>query len=217
MAQHVLAMNDPCPECFLIFARGDGNANWRFTKSAGIDKQLFLNEISMTNRVTQIIVLSAVCLIAACSSTGGSPAPQPAPDTTRPVAAAPIGLTAAELAALRDPSSPLSKRSIYFDLDSSLINQSYHSVIEAHGKLLAKKPGVKIVVRGNTDERGSREYNLALGQRRADAAKQALSAYGVAGDQVETVSYGSEKSVDEGHNEKAWAKNRRADIAYPGE
>jgi peptidoglycan-associated lipoprotein len=176
----------------------------------------------MTNKITQTIFLSAVCLVAACSSTGNSPAtstPQPAPDSVRPVAAAaaPSGLTAAELAALRDPANPLSKRSIYFDLDSSMIKQDYRSVVEAHGKFLTKKPGVKIVVRGNTDERGSREYNLALGQRRADAAKQALSAYGVAGDQIETVSFGSEKPVGEGHTEEAWAKNRRADIAYPGE
>lgn len=176
----------------------------------------------MPNKITQTILWSAVCLVAACSSTGNAPAisptPQPAPDPVRPVAvAAPSGLTAAELAALRDPANPLSKRSIYFDLDSSIIKQDYRSVVEAHGKFLAKKPGVKIVVRGNTDERGSREYNVALGQRRADATKQALSAYGVTGDQIETVSFGSEKPVDDGHSEKAWAKNRRADIAYPGE
>lgn len=192
-----------------------------FAKSAGVDEQLFLIEISMANKITKTIFLSAVCLVAACSSTGNAPAtvtPQPAPDKLPPVAAvAPGGLTAAELAALRDPANPLSKRSIYFDLDSSLIKQDYRSVAEAHGKFLAKKPGVKIVVRGNTDERGSREYNVALGQRRADAAKQALSAYGVAADQIETVSLGSEKPVAEGHNEEAWAKNRRADIAYPGE
>lgn len=175
----------------------------------------------MANKIAQTILLSAVCLVAACSSTGTAPvteAPQPAPDKTPPVAAvAPGGLTAAELAALRDPSNPLSKRGIYFDLDSSVIKQDYRSVVEAHGKFLAKKPGVKIVVRGNTDERGSREYNVGLGQRRADAVKQALSAYGVPADQIETVSFGSEKPVAEGHNEAAWAKNRRADIAYPGE
>lgn len=177
----------------------------------------------MANKITQTILLSAVCLIAACSSTGNAPSvspatpPAPAPDSVRPVAVAPSALSAAELAALRDPANPLSKRSIYFDLDSSSIKQDYRSVVEAHGKFLAKKPGVKIVVRGNTDERGSREYNLALGQRRAEATKQALRVYGVVGDQIETVSFGSEKPVTEGHNEEAWTKNRRADIAYPGE
>ena len=174
----------------------------------------------MSNKITQIFFLSAVCLVAACSSTGNAPTtvtPQPAPDQVRPAAAAPSGLSTAELAALRDPANPLSKRSIYFDLDSNVIKQDYRSVAEAHGKFLARKPGVKIVVRGNTDERGSREYNVALGQRRADATKQALNAYGVAADQIETVSFGSEKPVAEGHSEEAWAKNRRADIAYPGE
>jgi peptidoglycan-associated lipoprotein len=176
----------------------------------------------MANKITQTFLLSAVCLMAACSTTGNvpatTPAPQPSPEPVRPVAAvAPTGLTAAELAALHDPANPLSKRSIYFDLDSNLIKQDYRSVVEAHGKFLAKKPGVKIVVRGNTDERGSREYNVALGQRRADAVKQALATYGIASDQIETVSFGSEKPVAEGHSEEAWAKNRRADIAYPGE
>lgn len=179
----------------------------------------------MSNKITQTVLLSAICLVAACSTTGNAPTTAPAPQQApaqapvRPVAAvvAPTGLTAADLAALHDPANPLSKRSIYFDLDSNLIKQDYRSVIEAHGKFLAKKPGVKIVVRGNTDERGSREYNVALGQRRADATKQALSAYGVTDDQIETVSLGSEKPVAEGHDEAAWAKNRRADIAYPGE
>jgi len=175
----------------------------------------------MNKLLHQTFLASAVCLLAACSTTGNAPEPsngaQPAPDNVRPVAAATGGLSAAELAALHDPVNPLSKRSVYVDLDSSVINQDHRSVVEAHGKFLSRKSDVKITVRGNTDERGSREYNLALGQRRADATKQALAAYGVRDDQVETVSYGSEKPADEGHSEKAWAKNRRADIAYPGE
>jgi len=175
----------------------------------------------MTKKITQTILLSTVCLLVACSSTGNAPAtpttPQPAPDPVRPVAVVPGGLSAADLAALRDPANPLSKRSVYFDLDSSLIKQEYHGVVEAHGKFLAKKPGVKIVVRGNTDERGSREYNVALGQRRADATKQALNAYGATAEQIETVSLGSEQPLANGHNDEAWAKNRRADIAYQGE
>jgi peptidoglycan-associated lipoprotein len=175
----------------------------------------------MSKKIALTLLSSAVCLLAACSTTSNTPtesaAPQKAPDSVRPVAAVSNGLSAADLAALRDPSNPLSKRSIFFDLDSSIIKQEYRSVAEAHGKFLAKKPGVKVTVRGNTDERGSREYNLALGQRRADATKQALNAYGVSSEQIETVSYGSEKPVAEGHNETAWAKNRHADIAYPGE
>lgn len=179
-------------------------------------------DIAMKKTLTQTLIASTVCLLAACSTTGGNVEPAGAKpvasvDATRPVAEAPSGLTAADLAALRDPANPLSKRSIYFDLDSNVIKQDYASVVETHGKFLAKRPAVKIMIRGNADERGSAEYNLALGQRRADSTKQGLVAYGVREDQIETVSFGSEKPVAQGHNESAWAKNRRADIAYPGE
>jgi len=175
----------------------------------------------MNKTLIQTLIASTVCLLAACSTTGNvEPAgakPVVAVDATRPTATAPSGLSAADLAALRDPSNPLSKRSIYFDLDSNVIKQDYASVVENHGKFLAKRPAVKIVIRGNADERGSAEYNLALGQRRADSTKQGLLAYGVREEQIETVSFGSEKPVVQGHTESAWAKNRRADIAYPGE
>lgn len=179
-------------------------------------------ETSMKNIFSKTLLASAVCLMAACSTTGGNVEPATpknvvAADTARPVAEAPSGLSAADLAALRDPANPLSKRSIFFDLDSNVIKQDYASVIETHGKFLASRPGVKVMIRGNTDERGTAEYNLALGQRRADATRQGLVAYGVRDSQIETVSFGSEKPVAQGHTEAAWAKNRRADIAYPGE
>lgn len=127
------------------------------------------------------------------------------------------GLSAADLAALRDPANPLSKRSVFFELDSSTIKPEFQSVVETHGRFLSAKPAVKITVQGNTDERGSREYNLALGQRRAEAVRLALRTQGVHDEQIDTISYGSEKPRAEGHDEAAWAKNRRADIAYPGE
>lgn len=176
----------------------------------------------MNKTLTQTLIASTVCLLAACSTTGGNAEPAGAKpvvavDAARPTAEVPSGLSAADLAALRDPANPLSKRSIYFDLDSNAIKQDYTSVVETHGKFLAKRPGVKVMIRGNADERGSAEYNLALGQRRADSTKQGLVAYGVREDQIETVSFGSEKPVAQGHTESAWAKNRRADIAYPGE
>lgn len=177
----------------------------------------------MTSHLNRTLLASAVCLLAACSTTGNvppetTPAKQPAPDAVRPVAApANNGLTPEDLAALKDPANPLSKRSVHFDLDSSAIKAESTPVVETHGKFLARKSAVKVTVQGNTDERGSTEYNLALGQRRAEAVKQALKAYGVRDDQVEAVSFGEEKPVAQGHDEKAWEKNRRADIAYPGE
>lgn len=183
----------------------------------------------MTRLVSSILLSSAACLLAACSTTGSVPTetsqsrePIRAPDNVRPVATPTptppqTGLTKEDLAALHDPANALSKRSIYFDYDSNVIEPEQRPVVETHGKFLARKSAVKITVQGNTDERGSREYNLALGQRRAEAVKQGLAAYGVTADQVETVSFGAEKPVAEGHDETAWARNRHADIVYPGE
>ncbi len=162
--------------------------------------------------------------MAACSTTskGGAddslPVRQPAPDAVQPMAAQPSGVLSKEdLAALRDPANLLSKRSIYFDLDSSVVKQEYHQVVATHSKFLSKRSGVKVTVRGNTDERGSREYNLALGQRRADVVEMALQTQGVRDEQIDAISFGSEKPLAEGHSESAWEKNRRVDIAYPGE
>ena len=175
----------------------------------------------MTKPLQKSALALSICLLAACSSTPetpANPAPQHAPDAVPAVATTGTGgLTKEDLAALRDPANPLSKRSLYFDLDSSLIKQEDHQIIETQGRFLSGKPGVKVTVQGNTDERGSREYNLALGQRRAEAVRQALQTQGVREEQIDTVSFGSEKPKAEGHNEAVWAKNRRVDIAYPGE
>ena len=115
---------------------------------------------------------------------------------------------------LSDPSSILANRSIYFDLDSYIVKDEYKSVIDAHGKYLASRPDQKVRIQGNTDERGGSEYNLALGQKRADAVRRALAQRGVPESQMEAVSYGKEKPKAMGSNEEAWKENRRADIAY---
>ena len=115
---------------------------------------------------------------------------------------------------LSDPSSILAKRSIYFDLDSYVVKDEYKSVIDAHGKYLASSPDRKVLIQGNTDERGGSEYNLALGQKRADAVRRALALRGVPESQMEAVSFGKEKPKAMGSNEEAWKENRRADIAY---
>lgn len=117
---------------------------------------------------------------------------------------------------LKDPNSPLSKRSIYYDFDAYNIKEEFQGVVEAHAKFLLEHKDMKVRVEGNCDERGSREYNLALGQRRADSVKRALSLLGVPGKQIETVSFGSEKPKALGHDDDAWAENRRSDLAYVG-
>lgn len=108
----------------------------------------------------------------------------------------------------------LAKRSVYFDFDSYVVKDEFKSVIEAHAKFLAANKGRKILIQGNTDERGGREYNLALGQKRAEAVRKALSLLGVPESQMEAVSLGEEKPKATGSDEASWAENRRSDIVY---
>ena len=119
---------------------------------------------------------------------------------------------------LRDPSSPLSKRSVFFDYDSNAVKDEYRGLVQAHSRFMTTDMrDARIRIEGNCDERGSREYNLALGQRRAEAVKRVMTVLGVADGRIETVSYGEEKPMATGHDESAWSQNRRADIKYPGE
>ncbi len=115
---------------------------------------------------------------------------------------------------LTDPKSKLSQRSIYFDLDKYEVKDEYKDLVAAHAKYLTTNKGFKVLLQGNTDERGSREYNLSLGQKRAEAVKRSLTLLGVRDDQIESVSLGEEKPKNPGHDESAWAENRRADILY---
>lgn len=113
-----------------------------------------------------------------------------------------------------DPRSSAS-RSVYFEFDDAGLKSEYATLIEQHGKFLASHAGLAIKVEGNTDERGSSEYNLALGQKRAQAVVKALEVFGVKPAQLEAVSWGKEKPKATGHDESAWAQNRRADLRYP--
>jgi peptidoglycan-associated lipoprotein len=115
---------------------------------------------------------------------------------------------------LNDPNSPLAKRSIYFEYDSFVIKDEFRPTVEAHAKYLLANKGKKVIIQGNTDERGSREYNLALGQKRAEAVRRALVSLGVSDAQLEAVSFGKEKPRATGSDEAAYAENRRADLAY---
>ena len=120
-------------------------------------------------------------------------------------------------AALKDPKSILSKRSIYYDFDKFDVKDEYRPLVEAHAKFLRENPSAKMLIQGNTDERGSREYNVGLGQRRSDGVKKMLTLLGVKEEQVESVSLGEEKPKSEGHDEEAWSQNRRSDMLYNGE
>lgn len=108
----------------------------------------------------------------------------------------------------------LGQRTLYFDFDKSDIRPEFVDIIEAHARNLARNPSQRIVLEGHCDERGSREYNIGLGERRAHAVRRALLLQGVGAGQVSTISYGEERPADPGHNEAAWSRNRRVEIVY---
>ncbi len=177
--------------------------------------------------LTLLMLLTA--LLAACSSTPvATPAPAPKPTVAPMPAPAPAPMAAPKptpqstvatvsLPEYLDPKSDIfSKRSVYFDFDMAVVKPEFTGLVERHGKFLMANPRVAIKIEGNTDERGSAEYNLALGQKRAEAVRQALKIYGVKDTQMEAISWGSEKPKAAGHDESAWAQNRRADLQYPG-
>ena len=113
-----------------------------------------------------------------------------------------------------DPKSPLFEKSVYFGFDEYTVQTKYQKMLSAHASYLKANPNQKMIIQGNTDERGTTEYNLALGQRRSDAVRKSLNLMGVSDNQMEAVSFGKEKPKSEGDNEAAWAENRRADIVY---
>lgn len=117
-------------------------------------------------------------------------------------------------AELDDPNSLLSSRFVYFEFDKSDVRAEDRAVIEAHANYLQRNPGATLSLEGHADERGTREYNSALGERRAKAVRNLMSIQGGSGQQIRTVSWGEERPIDRGHDEAAWAQNRRVEIVY---
>jgi peptidoglycan-associated lipoprotein len=168
--------------------------------------------------------------VAACSSTGGDQPAAPVVDGAAATTAggngpaansnanAPIdvrpGPGANAATELTDPKSVLSRRSVYFNFDEFSVREEFRSTLQAHATWLASHRDARMLIQGNTDERGSREYNIALGQRRAEAMKRMLVLMGAAESQIDAVSLGKEKPRREGHEEADWAENRRGDILY---
>jgi peptidoglycan-associated lipoprotein len=171
----------------------------------------------------------AAALLAGCQTTPDAEKPadveerKPAPPapTTKPIPPTTIPSTPitdpSKDPRLKDPANILSKRSIYFDFDSDAIKSEFVPLVEAHGAFLRQYKTAKMLIQGNADDRGSREYNLGLGQRRADAVKKRLVLLGATESQIESVSLGEEKPVCTQQTEECWARNRRADILYGGE
>ena len=115
---------------------------------------------------------------------------------------------------LNDPDNILSNKTIYFDFDSDFLSEETRNILRAHAEYLSKNPNVSVILEGHCDERGSREYNLALGDRRSNSVNEFLEILGASEGQMENVSYGEEKPIELGHDESAWKRNRRVEIIY---
>ncbi|MBI1890448.1 MAG: peptidoglycan-associated lipoprotein Pal [Burkholderiales bacterium] len=171
----------------------------------------------MRSSILATLLVSVSLLLSACSSTKLD---VPVEDRTGTAAQTDNSRSVNTVTAtgpadpLEDQKGVLAKRSIYFDFDSYVVKSEGQPVIEAHAKYLTSHKNRKIVIQGNTDERGGREYNLALGQKRAEAVRKAMTLLGVADSQMEAVSFGKEKPKATGSDEASWAENRRADIVY---
>ncbi len=181
----------------------------------------------MKTTIRLAIAATMMAFLAACSSVkledetaGKGPAPIESRDGAGGAAAGGASGRAVEPVTvgatdpLSDPNSPLAKRSIYFDFDSFVIKDEFRGTVEAHARYLLANNAKRVVIQGNTDERGSREYNLALGQKRAEAVRRAMSALGVPDKQMEAVSFGEERPRATGADEASYAENRRADLVY---
>jgi peptidoglycan-associated lipoprotein len=179
--------------------------------------------MKFSSRLATLTAATAVTvLLGACSSTPVAtppPATDMTPKPTVPTAGKPaVANTVAttSVAPHLDPASAIyQKRSVYFDFDQYTVKPEYTPLLEMHGKYLAAHRDISIRVEGNTDEQGGTEYNLALGQKRAEAVVRALKVYGAKDTQLEAVSFGKEKPKSTGHDDAARAQNRRGDLAYP--
>ena len=173
----------------------------------------------MRNFKSLAFIISSAALLSACS-TPVKLEPTPVVEKSAAVTPPPVDnreirpVEAASVDPLNDPKGVLANRSVYFDFDSYVVRDDGKAVVENHSGYLNKNKSRKILIQGNTDERGGTEYNLALGQKRAEAVRKSMAALGVSDGQMEAVSLGKEKPKATGHDEAAWAENRRADIVY---
>ena len=168
----------------------------------------------MKNNIARILITTAlVAAVAGCAGKKTKPAP-PAEEAPPPTTTAPMESTGKYSRESLDTDSCLRQRVIYFDLDQTVIKPEFQAQIACHAAYLRQFPEARVRLEGNADERGSREYNLGLGERRGNAVQSALSAAGASSSQLNVVSYGEERPVCRQHEESCWSKNRRVEIIY---
>jgi len=176
-----------------------------------------MTEKASMRRVIVVLLVAASLALGACAAKRPKPAPPAAPDANAGAQGSGANNTNAA-GADEEGAGPqaglLATRVVYFDFDSSEIKGTGTDVVAAHAKYLAAHSGTRVRLEGHTDERGSREYNIGLGERRAQSVRRALLLQGAADAQISTVSYGEERPAAPGHDEAAWAKNRRVEIMY---
>lgn len=176
----------------------------------------------MQYRITKfLLILASAAALAACEGTvgtqEGTTTGSEAGTTASTMESAPSAVMPAsgfQGHPLDDPDSLLSKRTVYFDFDKSEIKPEARQILEAHAKYLSNNRSAAVTLEGHADERGSREYNVALGERRANSARQLMTLMGASGQQLRSVSYGEERPVCTQHNEECWWQNRRVEIIY---
>jgi peptidoglycan-associated lipoprotein len=170
-----------------------------------------------------VLVALALLLLQGCTSDAvreGEEAPVDEQSVGAETEAAQVGVGTFDgvpiAEALNDPNNVLSRRVFYFDFNSSELSEADREALAAHARLLSANPDLAVVLEGHADERGSREYNLALGERRAKAIEQVLNLQGVDRGQIQVISFGEERPVAMGHDEEAWRLNRRVELLYSG-
>ncbi len=179
---------------------------------------------SLLGRTTAIILLS---MLAACKSgvkldqdasakseTAGAVSGSLDASATQSAPIDDSNVEEEDTAAAEEVATPITENSIYFDFDQYTVKESYQAVLQKHAQYLKAHSDLRLRIQGFSDERGTPEYNLALGQRRAEAVRQALVLLGIPASKLEAISFGKEKPKASGHDEAAWAQNRRADLVY---
>ena len=175
----------------------------------------------MKSNMSRLFVVVLIAVLAGCSSKGGTKDDVAVEDrgtsADGAVTSGAYGSSDFSSYSLNDPNSPLARRVIYFEYDSAEITSSDQELLVQHAGYLVANPGQRITLEGNTDERGSREYNIALGDRRGMSVQRIMELNGVLPEQITVVSYGEEKPAAEGHGDAVWRLNRRVEIVYQGQ